>query len=152
MKYVISIFLALSLFSGSANATPYEILRDSSSGAMIINQPIDLDINIKGVKAESIYFGEKEALIILWNRTPKPVSTHLGLALFDSEGKIMGTGTIRVEDFLNLGGTVRSGKQKSFRLNYKDFINNIENVSSYQIVFSVTHYEKPKTSSMNDNL
>jgi len=148
MKYVISILLTLSLLSSVASAN---ILRDSTNGAIVINQPIDLNMNIKGVKAESIYFGEKEALIILWNRTPKSVKAHLGLALFDNDGNIMGTGIVRIEDFLNLGGTVRSGKQKSFRLNYADFINDIENVASYQLVFSLTTYEKPNVSS-NDNL
>ncbi|MEE9447432.1 MAG: hypothetical protein V3V09_05700 [Arenicellales bacterium] len=134
LKLLSYFFLALSLFFGVVSAD--EILRDTTNGAVVINQPIDLNMNIMGVKAESIYFGEKEALVILWNRTPTSVKAYLGLALFDSAGKIMGTGTIRIKNVLNLGG-IRSGKQKSYRLNYDKFINNIENVSSYQLVFSV---------------
>ena len=101
LKLLSYFFLALSLFFGVVSAD--EILRDTTNGAVVINQPIDLNMNIMGVKAESIYFGEKEALVILWgNRTPTSVKAYLGLALFDSAGKIMGTGTIRIKNEASL--------------------------------------------------
>ena len=149
MKPIISIFLIFSLLSGVASAN--SMIRDAVTGVVVINQPIDLSMNIRGVKAESIYFGEKEALVILWNRTPKSMETHLGLALFDSEGQIMGTSIIRIENIFDLGGKIRSGKQKGFRLNYEQFINDIKNVSSYQLVFSVTSYAKKIEPSISDN-
>lgn len=141
MKYITAIFLVLSLFSGATNADG--ILRDSIKGVVVINQPIDVGMTVQGIKVESIYFDKKEALVILWNRTPKSAKTNLGLALFDKEGKLMGIGNFKSNDLLATT-TVRSGKQAKFELNYEKFINDVEKVSSYQLVLSLSPLNKKK--------
>jgi hypothetical protein len=135
MKYVTAIFLVLSLFSGATSADG--ILRDSIKGAVVVNLPIDVGMVVQGIKVESIYFGKKEALVILWNRTPKSAKTSLGLALFDKESKLIGIGKFQRTNILDYT-TVRSGKQAKFGLNYEKFINDIEKVSSFQLVLSVS--------------
>ena len=135
MKYITATFLALTLFSGTTNADG--ILSDSIKGAVVINQPIDVGMIVQGVKVESIYFDKKEALVILWNRTPKSAKTNLGLALFDKGGKLMGVGKLKSNN-LFATTTVRSGKQAKFVLNYEKFINDVEKVSSYQLVLSLS--------------
>jgi hypothetical protein len=141
MKYITAILLVLSLFSGATNADG--ILRDSIKGAVVINQPIDVGMVVQGIKVESIYFDKKEALVILWNRTPKSAKTNLGLALFDKEDKLIGIGKFQSTNLIATT-TVRSGKQAKFELNYEKFINDIEKVSSFQLVLSVSTLSEKK--------
>ena len=107
----------------------------SYSDKMVTNRPIDVGLEVRGVRLESVYFSENmEALVILWNKTPATVRPEVGIALFDKAGKLLATGYVK---FSIKPTTVRAGKQKNYKLHFDKFVNNYSNVDSFQIVFSI---------------
>jgi len=133
-------FLVILLFTLSAGAVSAAnkfgvIEAQSFSGKMASNKPIDVGIEVSGIKLESIYFSDNmEAMIILWNRTPATARPEVGVALFDKSGKLLGTGyqsnSIRRT-------TVRAGKQMNYTLHFDKFVNDYSKVASFQLIFSV---------------
>ncbi|MBL4865262.1 MAG: hypothetical protein JKY67_02670 [Pseudomonadales bacterium] len=107
--------------------------------------PIDIGLELQGVKVESIYFSENmEALAILWNKTPMTVRPEIGVALFDKSGKLIGTGQSSAKF---KSSSIRAGKQKNYTLQFDKFLNDYKNVAKFQLIFSIV--EKKADSSKN---
>ena len=132
--------LIISLFTLSAGAvsaaSKFEVIEAQSfSGKMTGNTPIDVGLEVRGVRLESVYFGDNlEALLIFWNRSPATVRPEVGIALFDKSGKLLGTGY--QSDSLRRRA-VRSGKQMNYKLHFDKFIDGYSKVASFQLVFSI---------------
>ena len=134
------IILLFTLSAGAVSAaTKFEVIEARSfSGKMAGNIPIDVGLEVRGVKLESVYFGDNmEALFIFWNRTPATVRPEVGIALFDKSGKLLGTGYQR--DSIRRRA-VRSGKQMNYKLHFDKFIDDYSKVASFQLVFSIVEW------------
>ena len=111
------------------------------SGTMAGNIPIDVGLEVLGVKLESVYFSENmSVLVILWNRTPNTVRPEVGIALYDKSGKLLGTG---YQSYSIGRTTVRGGKQMNYWLHFDKFINDYSNVARFELVFSIVVLRKP---------
>jgi len=132
--------LIISLFTLSAGsvsaATGFEVIEAQSfSGKMTSNTPIDVGLEVRGVKLESVYFGDNvEALLIFWNRSPATVRPEVGIALFDKSGKLLGTGYPSASPRRK---AVRSGKQMNYKLHFDKFISDYSKVASFKLVYSI---------------
>ncbi len=117
-------------------AASYEVSSVKTySAPMKAGQPLDVGLEVKGVKLESIFFDQnQEALLILWNKTPTKVRPEIGVALFDNKGRLLATGyrTKRVGAQM-----IRPGKQKNYRLKFDKFIEDYTKVAKFQLVFSL---------------
>lgn len=132
--------LIISLFTLSAGAVSaankYEVIEAQSfSSKMTGNTPIDVGLEVRGVKLESVYFGDNmQALLIFWNRSPTTVRPEVGIALFDKSGKLLGTGyqgdAIRRK-------AVGAGKKMNYKLYFDKFISDYSKVASFKLVFSI---------------
>lgn len=127
----------LILSTGTAVAATKNEVKGSItySHKMVTGSPIDVGLEVRGVKLESLYFSENmEALVILWNKTPVSVHPEVGIALFDKSGKLLGTGTKSSK----LGSSnVRAGKQKNYTLQFDRFMNDYSKVAKFQLIFSI---------------
>lgn len=132
--------LIISLFTLSAGsvsaATGFEVIEAQSfSGKMTSNTPIDVGLEVRGVKLESVYFGDNmQALLIFWNRSPNTVRPEVGIALFDKSGKLLGTG-YQGDTFRRKA--VGAGKKMNYKLYFDKFISDYSKVASFQLVFSI---------------
>ena len=132
--------LIISLFTLSAGAVSaankYEVIEAQSfSGKMTGNTPIDVGLEVRGVKLESVYFGDDmQALLIFWNRSPTTVRPEVGIALFDKSGKLLGTG-YQGDAFRRKA--VGAGKKMNYKLYFDKFISDYSKVASFQLVFSI---------------
>jgi hypothetical protein len=132
------IILLFTLSAGAVSAaTKFEVIEALSfSGKMTGNNPVDVGLEVRGVKLESVYFGDKmEALFIFWNRSPATVRPEVGIALFDKSGKLLATGSDQSGSLRRM--TVRSGKQMNYKLHFDKFIDDYSKVASFQLVFSI---------------
>jgi len=105
-------------------------------------QPIDIDLEVNGVRLNSVFFDNDklEAFLILQNRTPAKVTTEVGVALFDSKGKLVATG-IDVSEFSFSGDTIDAGDHKNVKLAFPKFINDYSQAKTFQLVFSIVEPE-----------
>ena len=106
--------------------------RVSYSGKMLVDTPIDIGIDLKGVKLESIFFSGNEALAIVWNRTPSRVKAYVAIALFDDKNRLIAADA---ESSKPIG--IRSGKQANYNFKFKNFISDFKGVSRFHLVFVV---------------
>ena len=127
----------LTLSAGAVSAaTKFEVIEAQSfSSKMIGNIPIDVGLEVRGVKLESVYFDDNlQALAIFWNRSPNTVRPEVGIALFDKSGKLLGTGyqgdAIRRK-------AVGAGKKMNYKLYFDKFISDYSKVASFKLVFSI---------------
>ena len=106
--------------------------RVSYSGKMLVDKPIDIGIDLKGIKLESIFFSENEALVIVWNRTPSRVKAYVAIALFNDKNRLIAAGA---KSSKPIG--IRSGKQANYNFKFKNFISDLKEVSRFHLAFVV---------------
>jgi len=148
-RLLVSALLILS--AGQVSAAPGFTIKEALTytGKMTPNSPIDVGLDVRGVKLESIFFGDNmEALVILWNKTPATVRPEVGIGLFDKSGTLLATGYASSKFS---SSTVRAGKQKNVTLRFDKFIENYQNVAKFQLVFSVVEKKSGSSRSSSDN-
>ncbi len=122
--------------SAKAAEAPKNFSRISHTGKVIVDKPVELALDHKGVKLESISFSGDEALVIVWNRTPKAVKGHIGIALFDPKGRLVAAES-DAQSVTRAIASIRSGKQTGFKVRFKKFLSNFEGVAQYRLVFAI---------------
>lgn len=148
----LGILLALLLtgFTPAALADAEYIVTASKtfSGAFKPQEPIDVNLEVSGVRLGSVFFDEDkiQAFIILNNRTPIAVNPKVGVSLFDAKGKLLATG-IDASSFSFTGDKISAGDQKNVELAFGKFINDFKDVASFQLVFSLGKDKQPPPSS-----
>jgi hypothetical protein len=147
-----SMLLAMLLSSLSTVAladTGYEVAASKTYSSRIkLQQPIDVNLEVNGVKLDSVFFDKEkvQAFVILLNRTPSSVSPKVGISLFDAKGKLLATG-VDVTGFSFSGDNISAGDQKNIELSFGKFINDYKNVNSFQLVFSLGKVKAPPANS-----
>ena len=122
--------------SVKAAEAPKNFSRISHTGKVIVDKPVELALDHKGVKLESISFSGDEALVIVWNRTPKAVKGHIGIALFDAKGRLVAAES-DAQSVTRAIASIRSGKQTNFKVRFKKFLSDFEGVAQYRLVFAI---------------
>lgn len=122
--------------SARAAEAPKTFSHISHTGKVIVDKPVELTLVHKGVKLESISFSGNEALIIVWNRTPKAVKGHIGIALFDPKGRLVAAES-DAQSVTRAIASIRSGKQTNFKVRFKKFLSDFEGVAQYRLVFAI---------------
>jgi len=128
------LFVGSQAASAEAEGTPKTVLGvDSFAGKVVLDQPIEMNIDVKGVKLQSIYFSDKKAMVILWNRRPKSVGVNVDVVLVDAKGKVVAVGKRPAS---LMGGSIRAGKQSNFNFDFGGYITDMSQVTAYSVVFS----------------
>lgn len=132
----------------SAEETPKSLLGAASfAGKVVLDQPIEMNLDVKGVKLQSIYFSDKQAMVILWNRRPKSVAVNVDVVLFDLAGKVIAVGKRSAS---LMGGSIRAGKQSNFTFDFGGYVVDMSQVSAYSVVFSVMGGAESKSGGFPD--
>ncbi len=130
LLFVVMMVVPMAVAVGDEKPKTY--YRVSYSGKMLVDKPIDIGKDLKGVKLESIFFSKNEALVIVWNRTPSRVKAHVAIALFDDKNRLIAAG---VELSRPIG--IRSGKQANYTFKFKDFTSDLKKFSRFHLAFVV---------------
>ncbi|MDH3669807.1 MAG: hypothetical protein OES46_01420 [Gammaproteobacteria bacterium] len=133
---VLAVTVVFAIPSAKAAEAPNNFSRISHAGKVIVDKPVELALVHKGVKLESISFSGNEVLVIVWNRTPKAVKGHIGIALFDSKGRLVAAES-DAQSVTRAIASIRSGKQTGFKVRFKKFLSNFEGVTQYRLVFAI---------------
>ena len=120
----------MSVATGDEKPKTYH--RFSYSGKILVDKPIEIGIDLKGVKLESIFFSGNEALVIVWNRTPSRVKAYVAIALFDDKNQLIGAEAASSKPI-----GIRSGKPANYNFKFKNFISDFEGVSRFHLVFVI---------------
>jgi hypothetical protein len=126
---VVMVVIPMAVATGDEKTKTYRV---SYSGKMVVDKPIDIGRDLKGVKLESIYFSKNEALVIVWNRTPSRVKAHVAIALFNDKNRLIAAGA---ESSKPIG--IRSGKQANYKFKFKNFVSSFKGVSRFHLAFVV---------------
>lgn len=151
-KLGIYIILLISTIMSTATASGYEVNSTKNYYAKFIAQtPIDVGLDVNGVKLDSVFFDKNamQAFLILRNRTPVSANPTVGVSVFDKKGKMIATG-IDVTEFSFTGESISAGNQKNIKLSLNKFINDFNDADSFQIVFSLGKYSN--TSADNNSV
>jgi hypothetical protein len=105
-------------------------------GNVILDKPIEVGVDNRGVRVETIMFSGDEALVVVYNRTPRPVKAHLGVALYDEHDDLLAAES-DAASFTRTFSDVRAGKQESFKVKFGKFIVNFDGASKYALVFVI---------------
>ena len=108
--------------------------RVTHAGTVILDKPIEVGVDNRGVRVETITFSGDEALVVVYNRTPRPVKAHLGVALYDEHDDLLAAES-DAASFTRTLSDVRAGKQESFKVKFGKFIANFNGASKYALVF-----------------
>jgi hypothetical protein len=130
LLFVMTMVVPMAVAVGDEKPKTYH--RVSYSGKMVVDKPIDIGIDLKGIKLESIFFSENEALVILWNRTPSRVKAYVAIALFNDKNRLIAAG-----DKSSKPIGIRSGKQASYNFKFENFISDLKEVSRFHLAFVV---------------
>ncbi len=130
LLFVVMMVVPMAVAVGDEKPKTY--YRVSYSGKMLVDKPIDIGKDLKGVKLESIFFSKNEALVIVWNRTPSRVKAHVAIALFDDKNRLIAAG---VELSRPIG--IRSGKQANYTFKFKNFTSDLKKFSRFHLAFVV---------------
>lgn len=138
-KSGLSIFLAtlfvLVLFPINVDAKKdINMHRVTHAGKVILDKPIEIGVDNRGVRVETITFSGDEALVVVYNRTPRPVKAHIGLALYDNHDDLLAAES-EATSFTRTFSDVRAGKQANFKIKFGKFIVNFDGASTYALVF-----------------
>jgi hypothetical protein len=132
LALLLGVMMLVPMAGAVGDEKPKTYYRASYSGKMLVDKPIDIGIDLKGVKLESIFFSKNEALVIVWNRTPSRVKANVAIALFNDKNQLVAAGA---ESSKPIG--IRSGKQANYKFKFKDFTSGLKNVSRFHLVFVV---------------
>jgi len=138
-QFGVIIALLLSVFSTVAIAGKYEVIGSKNYFAKIkVHSPIDVNLEVSGVKLDSIFFDKNhiQAFVILRNRTPVSVNPTVGVSVFDKAGKMIASG-IDISEFSFTGDGIDPGEQKNIKLGLNKFISDFKDADSFQLVFSL---------------
>ena len=108
--------------------------RVTHTGKVILDRPIEVGVDNQGVRVETITFSGDEALVVVYNRTPRPVKAHLGIALYDEHDDLLAAES-DAASFTRTFSDVRAGKQEHFKVKFGKFIVDFEGASKYALVF-----------------
>lgn len=133
---VLSVTAVLVVPGADAAEAPKKFSRLSHTGKVIADKVVELALDHKGVSLESISFSGNEALVIVWNRTPKAVKGHIGIALFDTKGRLVAAES-DAQSVTRAIASIRSGKQTAFKIKFKKFLSDFEGVAQYRLVFAI---------------
>lgn len=134
--FLLGVLLSLSMpaLASEAPAQKGVVGKDSFSGVMALDQPIEMGIDVKGVKMQSVYFSGTEAMVILWNRRPQSTKVTVDVAVHDKAGKLLAVGQKK----FSLGaGTIRAGKQANYNFDFSSYLPNLSEAAAFSAVFSV---------------
>ncbi|PIE43020.1 MAG: hypothetical protein CSA50_07445 [Gammaproteobacteria bacterium] len=145
---IFSVLVVFSLLTSQSSLAEdgYKVVASKTfSTRLKTQQPIDIGLEVNGVRLNSIFFDKDkmEAFLIFRNRTPVKVTTEVGVALFDSSGKLVATG-IDVTGFSFSGDSVGAGEQKNVKLAFARFINDYSEARSFQLVFTIVEADAKK--------
>jgi hypothetical protein len=110
------------------------IHRVTHVGNVILDKPIEVGVDNRGVRVETITFSGDEALVVVYNRTPRPVKAHLGIALYDERDDLLAAES-DAASFSRTFSDVRAGKQEHFKVKFGKFMVNFDSASKYVLVF-----------------
>ncbi len=136
LSFVLAVFFAtmLSPVTTLAEKAPTKWSKATHVGRVITGKPIQLGIDNKGIKIESIAFNENEAVVIVWNRTPDSVKGHVGLALYDNRNHLLAAESDSAS-FTRTFTQIRSGKQATFKVSFDKFMPTMKGADKYALVF-----------------
>lgn len=103
-------------------------------GKVIRDKPTEVGVDNKGVMVETITFSGDEALVVVYNRTPRPVKAHIGLALYDEHDDLLAAES-DAASFTRTFSDVRAGRQVNFKVKFGKFMVNFDGASKYALVF-----------------
>ncbi|MFP5382667.1 MAG: hypothetical protein ACLGHG_01215 [Gammaproteobacteria bacterium] len=126
--------LSLPVLAQEAAAQKGVVGNDSFAGPMALDQPIEIGIDVKGVKMQSVYFSGTEAMVIMWNRRPQSAKVTVDVALYDGAGKMLAVGQ---KKFSLSAGTIRAGKQSNYKFDFGSYLQDMGAVAAFSAVFSV---------------
>ena len=133
---VLAVTAVFTIPGAKAAEAPENFSRISHTGRAIADKPVKLALDHKGVKLKSIGFSGNQALVIVWNRTPKAVKGNIGIALFDPKGRLVAAES-DAQSVTRAIASIRSGKQTSFKVRFKKFLSGFEGVARYRLVFAI---------------
>lgn len=110
------------------------IHRVTHAGNVILDKPIEVGVDNRGIRVETITFSGDEALVVVYNRTPRPVKAHLGIALYDERDDLLAAES-DAASFTRTFSDVRAGKQEHFKVKFGKFLVNFDGASKYALVF-----------------
>lgn len=126
--------LSLPALASDAPAQKGVVGNGSFSGALVLDQPIEMGIDVKGVKMQSVYFSGTEAMVILWNRRPQSTKVTVDVAVYDKAGKMVAVGQ---KKFSLVAGTIRAGKQANYNFDFSSYLSSMSEAAAFSAVFSV---------------
>lgn len=126
--------LSMPVLAEEAAAQKGVLGNDSFAGPMALDQPIEIGIDVKGVKMQSVYFSGTEAMVIMWNRRPQSTKVTVDVAVYDRAGKLLAVGQKK----FSLGsGTIRAGKQANYNFDFGSYVQDLSQAAAFSAVFSV---------------
>ena len=156
MKFSFSTLLIISALIFSTQAFSAEkrltvLASKNVTGKFVAQKPIDINIDVNGVKLDSIYFDTKklQAFIILRNRTPSTVTPKVGLAIFGDKNKLIASGE-DAKGFSFSSDNIGAGEQKNINLAIGSFLNDFKKAKRFQIVFSIIDQPKEVEESVSN--
>ncbi len=127
----LAIVMILPLAADAAKTST--MYRVSHFGKVVVGKPIEIGLDHKGVKMETITFSEDEVTVLLWNRTPSSVKGHVGVALFDQKNRLMAAESDS-QSITRTFTNIRPGKQANLKVKFKKFLSSFKGVAKYQVV------------------
>jgi hypothetical protein len=131
---LITTLAVLALFPFNADAKKdIAMHRVTHAGKVILDKPIEVGVDNQGVRVETITFSGDEALVVVYNRTPRPVKAHLGIALYDERDDLLAAES-DAASFTRTFSDMRAGKQEHFKVKFSKFMVNFDGASKYALV------------------
>lgn len=137
LSFVLAAFMTVALLpvSTAAEKKAPNMSRMTHVGRVVTDKPIQIGLENKGVKLESIAFDGEEAAVVVWNRTPNAIKGHVGLALYDRNNHLLAAESDSAS-FTRTFTQVRAGKQATFKVKFDKFLEgNLNGVAKYALVF-----------------
>ena len=107
------------------------------SGNMVTDKPIEIALDLDGVKLEAITFSGNEAVVVVWNRTPVGVTAHVGIALYDEQDQLIAAESDS-QSIKRTLSKIKPDKAVNLKIKFKKFIPDFKNAARYRLVFVTT--------------
>ncbi len=122
---------SLAVTAGAKEPVTYS--RIIHSGNMVADKPIEIALDLNGVKLEAITFSGNEAVVVVWNRTPVGVTAHVGIALYDEQDQLIAAESDS-QSIKRTLSKIKPGKAVNLKIKFKKFIPDFKNIAHYKLV------------------
>ncbi len=126
--------LVLSLTITTDAKEPVSYGRIAHTGTMVTDKPIEIALDLNGVKLEAITFSGNEAVAVVWNTTPHSVAAHIGIALYDENDELIAAES-DTQSIARALVKIKSGKAANLKIKFKKFVSDFKDIARYRLVF-----------------